>query len=530
MKNVLILSSKKTINQLVKQALAREFGYFGLVAENLARARLLVHQNPISLAVVSMVLPGEPDGQAVDFARERNIPCLVLTSFMDAALRTKTLSKGVLDYVLINTQCVANTMAAIRAFEMSLNVKLLLVDDSHTVRTVIREYLAPYGFVLLEAHNGRVGLDLLMANPDVKLVITDYEMPVMNGLEFCAAVRNAYGVNELPVIGVSSSDDELLSVQFIKHGANDFLVKPFHREDLHCRVMRSLETAGYIETIKAMNARMAKDLAAAATLQRSLLPLEMPRMAGVGAAAVYVPCEELSGDTYNIFLLDDDHLGVVLVDVSGHGVGAALLSVTLSHLLNPALQGSNLLREDIPQPPGYRILEPNEVCASLNESFQMGENIQYFTMVYGVLDLSTGLLSYCAAGHPPPILILGTEEPLTLETCGPPIGLIPAATYDMSQLQLQPGARLFFFTDGLIEAARKTPGKHRHGIELFGSERLSAKLVDIATLALEPGLIEVVEAVKAWSTGPPNDDLTLFALEYTGGAQQAVDDAETGNG
>jgi sigma-B regulation protein RsbU (phosphoserine phosphatase) len=146
---------------------------------------------------------------------------------------------------------------------------------------------------------------------------------------------------------------------------------------------------------------MRADLAAADQVQRSLLPIAPPHSPKVRVAWAFRPSQLVAGDGFNIFLLDEDHLGLYVLDVSGHGVQAALLAVTLNYMLHPHLGSSTLLKKAIPQPPYYEITSPAKVAQMLNNRFPMNpETNQYFTLLYGILDLQTYELRFVQAGHP----------------------------------------------------------------------------------------------------------------------------------
>ena len=210
--------------------------------------------------------------------------------------------------------------------------------------------------------------------------------------------------------------------------------------------------------------------------------------------------------------MDEHRLGIFVVDVSGHGVAAALLSVTLSRMLgrDPA-HGSLLFAE------AGALLSPAEVCTRLNEQFPMNsENFQYFTILYGLLDSRSGEFRYCSAGHPGPVRIRPGAEALEPMPPNTAIGFLPGITFQESSLALHPGDRLFFYTDGIVEA--RDPGG-----EEFGSERFRACLQGPGAESLEAVLESVYGQVQRWTGGVFTDDITLCALEYAPAPRQAAE-------
>lgn len=262
------------------------------------------------------------------------------------------------------------------------------------------------------------------------------------------------------------------------------------------------------EQLEAANRSVRQDLDAAAAVQRSLLPAVLPEIPGIRFAWKFFPCQELAGDFLNVLPLDDHHVGLYILDVSGHGVAAALLSVTLSHFLSPVADRSFLYRA-VPESPGtYRVAPPSEVVARLNQHFRSGpQTMQYFTMVYGVLDLATRDLCYVTAGHPGPVHVRRGVAPLVLDSGGPPVGLLPDASYEERTVRLGPGDRLYLATDGLTDA-ENTAGQE------FGVEKLLGAYDRNRHRALQESLGAVMARVEEWcAPARPADDVAMLAIE-----------------
>jgi sigma-B regulation protein RsbU (phosphoserine phosphatase) len=252
--------------------------------------------------------------------------------------------------------------------------------------------------------------------------------------------------------------------------------------------------------------RIRRDLEAAARLQRALLPTTLPAVAGIRFAWQYHPYAGLAGDGLNVFLLDDDHIGLYLLDVSGHGVPAALLSVALARLLSPALSQSSFLRVRRPDQQGYHIVPPAEVARQLNEwllAHPAGE--QFFTFVYGVLDIRTWSLRFVTAGHHGLMYAPAGSEPALLRVPGYPVGCLEGAEYEESALQLRPGDRLFLYSDGMDDALNPA-GEH------FGQERLRRSIGANSGEPIEACTQRVFQEVLRWADQEPQDDLSVLAL------------------
>ncbi|MFN8009028.1 MAG: PP2C family protein-serine/threonine phosphatase [Terriglobia bacterium] len=265
--------------------------------------------------------------------------------------------------------------------------------------------------------------------------------------------------------------------------------------------------------LQAANTRMRKDLESAAKIQLSLLPKSAPIIEGVRFAWQFKPCDELAGDILNIVRLDERHMGLYVLDVSNHGVPAALLAVTLSRLLSPLSIQSSLLKQPCEGLPGYRIVSPVEVAIQLNQLFPMDPATgQYFTLLYGVLDLETNQFCYVQAGHPGPIhLKAETKTASILEGQGLPIGFAPKPTYQLYTIQLNRGDRLYLYSDGLPEMS-EAGGEH------WGEKRMMGTLEQTTDRSLQESLCDLISEAQRWQgKALTTDDLSLLAVEVETG-------------
>jgi sigma-B regulation protein RsbU (phosphoserine phosphatase) len=246
-----------------------------------------------------------------------------------------------------------------------------------------------------------------------------------------------------------------------------------------------------------------QDLRLAARVQQALLPPASLDVGRLRIAHAFNPCDDLAGDAVGVVPLPDGRMGLYLLDVSGHGVGAALLSFTLNHLLSPAVEGA-LITERTAS--GYSAVPPARVAERLNRQFPMDRTRQYFTLVYGVIDPSSGHFQYVMAGHPAPVLLRRGGPPAVVKGAGLPIGMIEEAAFEDETLTLEPGDRLYFYTDGAIEALNA-------GEEEFGHARLLEEFGRWRGRPLREGLDLVAGTVRAWCGGRLMDDVSLLAVE-----------------
>lgn len=253
-----------------------------------------------------------------------------------------------------------------------------------------------------------------------------------------------------------------------------------------------------------------KDLDSAARIQQSLLPKASPALEGVEAAWEFIPCAHLAGDFLNVFALDERHVAMYVLDVTGHGASAALLSVTLSRWLSAVPHESCLYQPDETTTSGFRIARPVEVATYLNERFLAAPGIaQYFTLVYGVLDVQERRLIYTAAGHPGPIHVPSSGSVKMHDSTGLPIGMLSDVEYGEQTVDLAPGDRLFLFTDGVTEAIDDTE-------EDFGKVRLLETLEEARGVPLGESLQRVVSRVREWQGRDVGyDDLSLLGTQIS---------------
>ena len=264
--------------------------------------------------------------------------------------------------------------------------------------------------------------------------------------------------------------------------------------------------------LEAVSRVLRMDLEAAADVQRSLLPAAMPDVPGVRFAYKFRPCADVGGDCLNVLSLDDRHLAFYILDVSGHGVASALLSVTLSHLLSVEPDRSFLYQSgpgDTATERQHCIAPPFHVVTRLNNHFANGPRTsQFFTMICGILDRKTEEFRYVSAGHLSPIHFRsGALQPIP-EAGGIPVGLLPKATYRETSLQFLKGDRLYLCTDGIMEAENEA------GQE-FGVKRVLETLTRNQAMPLEESLESLMQCVEAWSApNGPTDDASVLGIEH----------------
>ncbi|MEJ8308721.1 response regulator [Agrobacterium larrymoorei] len=205
----------------------------------------------VTLAISNINLPGAENGEALEYLVDLSIPTIVFTSTFHEDTREKLITKEVVDYILKdNVFAVDMLTESVCRFLTNHRHHVLIVDDSPTARALLSSRLKRYNFRVSLADSGAKALEILRNNPDIGLVVTDYNMPDIDGFELTRRIRTMRGSHELRIIGVSSSTNRLLSARFLKAGGNDFMLRPFIEEEFYCRVNQNLDTLVQIKTAR----------------------------------------------------------------------------------------------------------------------------------------------------------------------------------------------------------------------------------------------------------------------------------------
>lgn len=382
---------------------------------------------------------------------------------------------------------------------------ILVVDDTAVNRRILRAILERAGAVVSEAAGGEEALRLVRSgSPD--LVLLDVLMPGMDGLEVCSALKGDSGTSDVPVIVVSSLGETADRIRGLSAGAEDYVTKPFDAGEVLARVATHLRIRRLTRSLRELNReltdrqqRIEDDLRAAAEIQRTLLPRAGASAPRLAFEWLFEPCATIGGDIFNVVSLGAGRTAIYVLDVSGHGVPAALVTVSVSQSLAP-MSGVILDGRGEPAP-------PSEVLARLDAEYPFERFDMFFTMSYLTFDAASGLLRYSSAGHPPPLLLRQGQRPRPLEEGGTIVGLGVGSRFDEGSVVMAPGDRLALCTDGVLETV--SPGG-----ELFGAGRLDDVLVSGSALPL-PALGELVgREVAAHAAGrPARDDVSLLLAE-----------------
>ena len=419
---------------------------------------------------------------------------------------------------------------------MHLGLIVMAVEHSPEVEMLSQSFSA-YGFQLIVVHDGETAMTRAQEiQPDIMLL--DVQLPGIDGFETCFQLKEHENTKDIPVMLMTDQADTSGMAKGFSFGAVDYVTRPFQLEEIVARITTHLKIRNLqvlleeiianlqeevgerkraeealqesMKVVQQANDRMKRDLDTAARVQQALLPESVPDIPGVSLAWSYRPCSELGGDSLNVFQLDEHHIGLYVLDVSGHGVSASFLSVTLSRVLIPRRDPSCLFIQPRRTAPTPTLTSPAEVATRLNRMFPMSEDgRQYFTLIYGILDIRSGIFRYMCAGHPPPLYLTPEKRIVTGEVANVPIGLFEDSQYEEGTIRLEPGGRLYLYSDGLLEA--RNPER-----DFFGELRLQEILRSTQRDSLQTSVQTTVGAVLKWTEHDHlQDDLSILAVELT---------------
>jgi serine phosphatase RsbU (regulator of sigma subunit) len=347
------------------------------------------------------------------------------------------------------------------------------------------------------ANDGKEALECLAKTP-VDLVLLDIMMPVMGGIETLSRIKADEALRHLPVIVVSALDDVDNVVKCIELGAEDYLFKPVNKVILNARVSTSLEKKRLRDQEQAYMQHVRQELELGRQIQTDFLPATLPETSGWECAVSFHPAFEVAGDFYDLFQLGENKLCLVIADVCGKGVGAALFMALVRSLTRAFAEQADAA--------GETVLRAVELTNSyITRHHRQRKSYMFATLFFGALDTTTGVMDYTTAGHYPP-LVLGADGSISsLELCGPALGITGDTTFEIKRIVIPKGASLFAYTDGVIEAKNATE-------ELFSQERLLSILQSPSPSA-QAVLDRIEECLRVYTGDTEqSDDITMMAV------------------
>lgn len=382
-------------------------------------------------------------------------------------------------------------------------VKILSVDDETDLELLLSQYFrrkirnGEYEFFF--AHNGLEALQVLLKHPDISIILSDINMPEMDGLTLLAKI-NEMRIPSLKCIMVSAYGDMDNIRQAMNGGAFDFATKPIDLDDLQRTIDKAVEQIEYIRSAQKEHAQLVDiqtDLSVAREIQHAILPrtfdLKLQDADKVNIYASMLAAKDVGGDFYDFFPIDDHRMGFTIADVSGKGVPAAIfMAVSRTLIKATGLQD-----------------KPTNECMSTVNDILCDESVgsMFVTVFYGIYDLQTGHITFTNAGHNPPYILKanGTVEALQAP-CNLVLGAVPGVPFTCNTLELEPGDTLFMYTDGVTEAENKNHDQ-------FGESRLEEALAECKGTDSKHIVDTVNAKVKEFINGAAqSDDITQLVI------------------
>ena len=326
-------------------------------------------------------------------------------------------------------------------------VSVLLIDDQHIIAEAVKRII--HNETDIEFHWCQDPTDALTTAIAYKptVILQDLMMPDIDGLMLVKYFRAHHETKNIPLVVLSVKDDPMIKARAFAEGADDYMVKLPDKEEFLARIryhskayISFLERNYAFEQLEESQKALKKEIDDAAEYVLSILPppFVSPH---ISTAWRFIPSTVLGGDIFGYHLLDKDHFALYLIDVCGHGVGAALLSIS----------AANVLREK--SPVGFDFLDPKSILTRLNDLFPMEKhNNMFFSMWYGIYNIQKKIITYVNAGHPPAIIkTIGQKQCIQLTNPGVMIGAMPKVIYENAYLELTEPSRLYLFSDGVYE-------------------------------------------------------------------------------
>jgi serine phosphatase RsbU (regulator of sigma subunit) len=378
----------------------------------------------------------------------------------------------------------------------SVQKSILIVDDTPINLGVISGALKD-SFNTKVATNGEKALAIASAQEKPDLILLDVMMPGMDGYEVCRRLKANPATQNIPVIfltGQTGAEDETKGFEV---GAVDYIHKPFSAAIVKVRVHLHLMLREAHEQIAQQLVAINNELEMARQIQLSILPSDTPKLEGLEIVARYIPMTSVAGDFYDFIIVDDKHVGVLIADVSGHGLPAALIASMLQVALTAQCKHAS---------------DPAKVLAGLNQSLCGKFQRNFVTAAYVFVDLEKNSMSYAGAGHPP-LLHFRSSSGKTVEVSenGLVLGQFPDETYSSLNVPLEPGDRCVLYTDGILETSSPTD-------EEFGTGRFMALMEKSRNLGAAQFIEALLDELARWSGHPrgegQQDDITVLVVDF----------------
>ncbi|MEM9924986.1 MAG: PP2C family protein-serine/threonine phosphatase [Rivularia sp. (in: cyanobacteria)] len=372
--------------------------------------------------------------------------------------------------------------------------QILVIDDDPAVQILLKRMLEKQGYEVVAVSNGEEGIaQAVISRP--AMIICDWLMPGLSGLDVCRYIKKDPNLSTTFFILLTSLDSVADRVKGLDAGADDFITKPIEQNEMQARVRAGLRLHEMSQDLKAQKQILEAELSEAADYVRSLLPT--PIIQPLNINYTFIPSQQLGGDCFDYYWLDDDYLAIYLLDTAGHGLKATLPSISVLNLLR-----SRALKD-------LNYYQPREVLNALNSTFQMSyQNDKYFTIWYGVYNQIKRELVYSSAGHPPAILLSSNNNSIQLlKTPGMPVGMFPEVRYTNGFCKIEQNSTLYIFSDGAYEITLSDG-------QLMGLENFIQKVTRLYHFSSSP-LENILNClVDLNSKNAFDDDLSILQIAF----------------
>jgi sigma-B regulation protein RsbU (phosphoserine phosphatase) len=374
---------------------------------------------------------------------------------------------------------------------------ILIVDDTPINIGVISGALKD-SFATKVATSGEKALAIASGKEKPDLILLDILMPEMDGYEVCRRLKADPDTRDIPVIFLTSQTEAEDETKGFEVGAVDYIHKPFSAAVVKARVRTHLMLREAHAVIAQQLVEINTELEMARQIQLSILPRSTPKITGMDIVARYIPMTSVAGDFYDFIVVDERHVGILIADVSGHGLPAALIASMLQVALTAQAR---------------HVSEPGKVLAGLNQALCGKFQHNFVTAAYVYVDLEKNIMNYGGAGHPPLLLWRkSTGSSSQLIENGLVMGQFEEATYDSLQIPIEPGDRFFLYTDGILETCNPAQ-------EEFGTDRFMQFMDTNNKLPAGPFADALLLELARWLEQPPGeghkDDISLLAVDFT---------------
>ena len=375
--------------------------------------------------------------------------------------------------------------------------EILLVVDDDPENVQLLYYTLQDKFTIRVASNGLKALELAKVEPLPHLVLLDVIMPHMDGYEVCRQLKADPKTRDIPVIFLTGKGEVTDETRGFEAGAVDYIHKPFSTPIVTARVSTHIVLRDAREQLARQLSAINSELEMAREIQMSILPRETPRIAGLEIAASFVPMSSVAGDFYDYIVVDAKHIGVLIADVTGHGLPAALIA--------------SMLKIALPVQAAHAS-EPAKVLTGLNKALCGTFQKFFVTAAYVFVDMEKKTLGYAGAGHPPPLLwCKSTGCASELIQNGLMLGVFPHVTYSAGQVSIESGDRIVLYTDGIVEATNTSD-------EQFGTYRFKQFLESERSLSTDMFAASLLAELSRWSAGSAGhtqqDDITMLTIDF----------------